>query len=90
MISYEKTVSMMLSSDYKERFLAEYWQLRIRVDKLSKMLDDYEHGKLNFKPSSPISILYSQLAYMSSYMQMLSVRALAEHIDLNEPRNEEF
>jgi hypothetical protein len=81
---------MMLSSDYKERFLAEYWQLRIRVDKLSKMLDDYEQGKLNFKPSSPISILYSQLAYMSSYMQTLSVRALAEQIDLNEPRNEDI
>ena len=31
------TVDMMVSKDYKERFKAEYWQTRIRYEKLKKL-----------------------------------------------------
>ena len=31
------TVEMMLSSDYKERFRAEYYQTKIRYEKLHRM-----------------------------------------------------
>ena len=33
------TAAMMLSEDYKERFRAEYGQLRLRYQKLKSMLD---------------------------------------------------
>lgn len=32
------TCSLMMSEDYKERFKAEYYQLKIRYAKLMKML----------------------------------------------------
>lgn len=33
------TVSDMLSDDYKSRFKAEYYQLKIRIEKLSKRIN---------------------------------------------------
>lgn len=35
----KETVELMNSSDYKERFKAEYLQAKIRYDKLHKMLE---------------------------------------------------
>ena len=32
------TVELMLSDDYKDRFKAEYYQTKIRYDKLHKMI----------------------------------------------------
>lgn len=32
------TIKMMESNDYKERFRAEYWQVRIRLEKLESMI----------------------------------------------------
>lgn len=78
-----ETIKMMASSDYKDRFLAEYWQLVIRINKLSLALDSYEHGTLNFKFSSPVVFLYSQLAHMISYKNILEQRAIVEKIELN-------
>ena len=42
------TIPYMNSSDYKDRFIGEYWQTRIRYDKLHDMTVRYEAGKLNF------------------------------------------
>lgn len=42
------TAEMMLSSDYKERFRAEYYQTKIRYEKLHRMTIQYEAGTLNF------------------------------------------
>ena len=33
-MTYQDTATMMFSDDYKERFKAEYWQLKIRYVKL--------------------------------------------------------
>ena len=55
------TVEKMLSSDYKERFKAEYYQTSIRAHKLSDMLDKYKAGKLSFNPTCPIDVLEEQL-----------------------------
>lgn len=46
------TVGMMNSSDYKERFKAEYHQLKIRLEKLTIMLQQLDKGELKFKPDS--------------------------------------
>lgn len=77
------TVELMNSSDYKERFKAEYLQTKIRYEKLHKMTVKYEAGTLNFEPSCSIEILKEQKSYMGNYLRMLEVRAEIEKIDLN-------
>ena len=39
------TTTLMVSSDYKERFKAEYYQLKIRLEKLKCMLQKWDKGK---------------------------------------------
>ena len=46
----KETVVLMNSEDYKERFKAEYYQEKIRYDKLDEMTVKYEAGTLNFTP----------------------------------------
>lgn len=78
----KNTVDMMNSSDYKERFKAEYYQLKIRIDGLKNMLIKYKEGSLNFKPSCSYELLSSQLKSMEDYLFYLNVRAKIEKIDL--------
>lgn len=73
---------MMGSSDYKERFRAEYFQLKIRMSGLSKMLVKYKEGTLNFTPSCSYSLLSRQLETMKLYASYLLQRAEIEDIDL--------
>lgn len=77
------TVEMMNSEDYKERFKAEYYQAKIRYDKLDKMTVKYEAGTLNFTPSCSLEILKEQKKYMGNYIRMLRIRAEIEKIELN-------
>lgn len=79
------TIPYMNSSDYKDRFIGEYWQIRIRYDKLHDMTVRYEAGKLNFTPSCPLDLLKEQKKYMGMYLNKLEVRAILEEIDLTKP-----
>lgn len=76
------TVNDMLSNDYKERFRAEYQQLRIRIEKLGKTILDYQYGSLPFQPACPIELLQKQLAAMEEYLIILVERASIEEIEL--------
>lgn len=76
------TASMMLSPDYKERFKAEYIQLKIRLDKLSTMLDKHRVGTLPFIPTCPISLLEEQEKVMKMYLSILLERAKQEGITI--------
>lgn len=78
------TVEMMQSTDYKERFLAEYLQTKIRYEKLHIMTIKYEAGTLNFTSSCPLSLLEEQKSYMGRYLHCLEVRAEIEGINLKE------
>lgn len=51
------TVEMMTSSDYKERFKAEYYQLKLRYDKLALMITKWDEGTLGFEPSCSRTLL---------------------------------
>ena len=77
------TVEMMNSEDYKERFKAEYFQTKIRYEKLSNMLIKYEAGTLNFALSCSKEVLEDQLYHMNEYLRTLKIRAEIEKIDLN-------
>lgn len=76
------TVSMMESSDYKERFEAEYCQLAIRFKKLKDMLAKWDAGTLPFKPTCPRSTYNIQIRAMADYMAALEARAVMEGIVL--------
>jgi len=77
------TIEMMQSPDYKERFKAEYWQVKIRLEKLTKMLEGCRHGTLPFKPRCSYNLLNEQRINMEDYCNTLVVRAKVEGIDLN-------
>ena len=66
-VNYElkDTVDLMNSSDYKDRFKAEYLQTKIRYDKLHKMLVKYEAKTLDFEPSCPINVLQMQTIWVT-------------------------
>ena len=77
------TIEGMLSDDYKERFIAEYMQLKIRYDKLVIFIDNYKHNKLNFKPKTSIETYEFQLMHMFNYLSVLKQRAKYEGINLD-------
>ena len=76
------TVKLMQSDEYKDRFIAEYLQTKIRYDKLHKMIVKYEAGTLDFTPSCDIRILKDQASAMGNYLYALEVRAEIEYISI--------
>lgn len=76
------TIDLMNSEDYKDRFKAEYYQTKIRYDKLHNILIKYEAGVLDFKPTCSIAKLQEQKRYMGEYLRCLEVRAAIEGIEL--------
>ena len=76
------TIPMMESADYKERFKAEYHQLKVRYDKLDAMTVKYEAGTLNFTPSCSLELLKEQKKHMGNYLRCLKIRAEIEGIEL--------
>lgn len=82
MLEYMDTVNMMTSADYKERFKAEYYQTKIRYDKLHTMVVKYEAGTLDFSPNCPLELLKDQKAAMGKYLYVLEVRAQIEGVEL--------
>ena len=76
------TVEMMNSSDYKERFKAEYAQLVIRYYGLRNMLEKWDNGTLEFEPTCPRSTYNLQIEAMVNYIAVLEARAVMEDVDL--------
>lgn len=80
--SLSDTVGYMESSDYKDRFIAEYLQTKYRHQKLHQMIIKHEAGTLPFEPKCSIDMLKDQATYMSKYLYILEVRAEIEGIDI--------
>lgn len=74
------TVDLMLSVNYEDRFLAEFYQIMIRSWKLAIMIDKYERGELDFTPKCSYELLKRQLKAMEEYESILADRALIEGI----------
>lgn len=79
-----KTCESMVSPDYKERFKAEYIQLKNRFDGLKKMLDAWDDKKLSFVPTCPRDLYGEQVTDMELYLRVLERRAKLEDIDLSD------
>ena len=78
----KNTIDLMTSEDYKERFLAEYQQLKIRYEGLCNMIDKWDKGELTFTPTCPRSTYNLQLSAMEDYLTVLEARAVMEGIEL--------
>lgn len=76
------TVAGMTSADYKERFKAEYYQLKIRYDKLHNMCEKWDKDELDFTPTCSRFTYARQLNAMAFYLKILEERAVAEKIEL--------
>lgn len=82
----KETIELMCSNDYKERFIAEYDQVKIRYEKLKKFCNKIEVekmlGKEKTKHDCPLELLREQQKHMGLYLSVLEKRALIECIDL--------
>ena len=81
-----QTVELMSSNDYKERFIAEYAQVSIRLKRLERVLKSIEDNTIPkcFKPVCSIDLLETQYKYMNNYKATLIIRASIEEINLPE------
>ena len=77
------TTKLMNSTDYRERFIAEYNQLVIRYRGLRNMLNKWDMNELEFKPTCPRSTYNMQIKAMTDYIAVLEARAVMEGIILN-------
>lgn len=77
------TVNLMNSEDYNDRLKAEYFQTKIRYDKLHKMLVKRAAGTLDFEPKCSVALLTEQKRYMGEYLRVLETRAEIEGIALD-------
>lgn len=82
MLELKDTTELMNSADFKERFIAEYVQTKIRYDKLHAMLVKYKAGTLTFTPKCNYELLAEQAGHMSRYLHCLEVRAEIEGVIL--------
>lgn len=82
----KETVELMNSEDYKERFVAEYHQVKIRYEKLKNFCNKIEVetmlGKEVTKHDCPLELLREQQKYMGLYLSILEKRALIEKVEL--------
>ena len=87
------TIGAMCSDDYKARFAAEYYQTKIRYEKLKAFNTKIEASDrvccFGEKPKveapkhdCPIDLLTEQQNIMGRYLHILEVRAVIEGIDL--------
>ena len=85
------TISLMNSDDYKERFVAEYLQTKIRYEKLKAFNNKIEAAeetersdkKIEMpKHDCPYEMLREQQSIMGQYLHILEVRAVIEGITL--------
>ena len=87
------TVEMMTSADYKERFKAEYYQTKIRYEKLKAFNTKIEAAKRTQyygqaavvdmpKHDCPDDLLLEQQTAMGNYLHIMEVRAQIEGVAL--------
>ena len=76
------TIELMLSTNHSDRLKAEYYQTKIRFDKLHDMLVKMEAGTLDFEPTCSIELFKIQIDAMEKYLYALEIRAQIEGVKL--------
>lgn len=88
MITLKDTANLMTSDNYNDRVIAEYWQTKIRYEKLKEFNTRIEASNTgrDFTPiitDSPDYLLERQQTDMGHYLHDLEVRAVIENIDIS-------
>lgn len=93
-MTLDQTATLMVSKDYKQRFIAEYWQTKIRYERLKALTTRIEAvRRANSYPNEiveepkyvcPKDMLEHQQHIMGEYLHLLEVRAVIEGINLEE------
>ena len=86
----EATVPLMLSDDYKARFVAEYRQTKYRYERLKAFCNRIEAARMTPerdeieepKHDCPLELLRAQQRAMGEYLRTLEIRAVIERIEL--------
>lgn len=87
----KETVPYMLSEDYKERFIAEYRQTKIRYERLKSFNTRIQAAEMTgFRENAvempqhdcPLDLLREQQSAMGEYLHLLELRAVIEGITL--------
>lgn len=84
------TVGKMRSNDYKERFLAEYMQTKIRYEKLKAYCNKIEASRrCTPKVQEPphdcsYELLREQQNIMGNYLHVLEIRAVIEDVNIGQ------
>lgn len=97
MMELKDTINMMLSEDYKERFKAEYYQTKIRYEKIKAFNTKIQAARATLRPDEmdpdvveldipkhdcPCWVLDHQEKHMLDYLNILELRAVIENIEL--------
>ena len=87
-VNLRDTENYMNSYDYKDRFIAEYWQTKIRYEKLKNFCNKIEAAQLVSNPGPqhdcPLHLLREQQRVMGEYLHILELRAVIENVCLEE------
>lgn len=89
------TKDLMCSNNYKDRFVAEYMQTKIRYEKLKHFCNQIEAAKAIAEPvfeprhDCPYEILREQQGVMGNYLHILEVRAIIENINIGQGQGSE-
>lgn len=85
MENLQDTVALMESSDYQDRLRAEYWQTKIRYERLKRYNNTIE-AHLGTEAEPPhvcsLNLLRRQESAMARYLQLLEQRLAREQIIL--------
>ena len=81
------TFDLMTSTNYKERFKAEYLQTKIRYEKLKAFNNKIEASLCSDNVKEPVhdcplNMLKEQQSAMGNLLHILELRAVIEDIDL--------
>ena len=76
------TIELMTSSDWKDRFKAEYLQTKIRYEKLHNLIIKREVGKHGFDTPIPFESWKTQAQHMGLYLYELEKQAAIHGIEL--------
>ena len=76
------TIELMTSDNWKDRFVAEYLQTKIRYEKLHKMIVKRETGVMPFETPIPLKSWETQIWHMGQYLHELEKQASLHGIEL--------
>ena len=82
MTDLKETIELMTSADHRDRFLAEYWQTKIRIGKLDAMLEKYDRGELDTNSALREKMLASEVKLREAYSELEKLRAQMEVVRL--------